>query len=81
MTTFLCQKKSISKPHFTKSDEGPFLTIIFWKWSSWWAEKDSVKQKGLSFKDDGMMVIKIEFTPLPDCNILPFFKGFSRITS
>ena len=26
------------------------------------------------------MVIKIEFTPLPDCNanIIPFFKGFKK---
>ena len=24
------------------------------------------------------MVVKIEFTPLPHCNILPFFKGFFK---
>ena len=24
------------------------------------------------------MVTKIEFTPLPDCNILPFLKGFKK---
>ena len=24
------------------------------------------------------MVIKIEFTPLPDCNTLPFYKGFLK---
>ena len=30
-------------------------------------------------QEDGQkrkMVIKIEFTPLSDCNIFPFFKGF-----
>ena len=42
-------------------------------------EKDSIKQKDLSFQKDGQkrkVVIKIEFTHLPDCNILPLFKGF-----
>ena len=24
------------------------------------------------------MMIKIKFTPFPDCNILPFFKRFSK---
>ena len=43
-------------------------------WSSWRAKKDAVKQKVLSFHEDGQkgkMVIKIEFTPLslPDCTI------------
>ena len=38
------------------------------------AEKDAIKEKVLSFKDDGQkrkMVVKIEFTSLPDCNKLP----------
>ena len=28
-----------------------------------------------------MMMVKIEFPPLPDCNILPFFKGFKKYSS
>ena len=68
----------INKVQFYKIwKEGPFWTLK--KLSSWQAEKDAVKQKVISFKDDGQkskMVVKIEFTPLPPCNILPFFKGF-----
>ena len=40
-------------------------------------EKDAVKQKVLSFQEDGQkrkMVIKIEFTALSDCKIVPFKK-------
>ena len=36
----------------------------------------------LSLQEDGSkrkIVIKIEFTPLPDCNILLFLKGFQKI--
>ena len=35
-----------------------------------------------SLKDDSQKrktVVKIEFTPLSHCNILPFFKGFKKI--
>ena len=42
------------------------------------AEKDAVKRKVLSFKDNGLkrkMVIKIEFTPLSDRKTGPFKKG------
>ena len=44
----------------------PFWTIFF--------END--------FEEDGQkhkMVIKIQFTPFPDCNILPFLKGLKKI--
>ena len=61
--------------------EGLFWTILFWKWSSWQAEKDVTKQKVLSFQEVDQkrkMVIKIELTPLSlsDCKNFPFKKGF-----
>ena len=43
------------------------------------AEKDAIKEKIVPLLEDGRKrkkVTKIEFTPLSDCNILPFFKGF-----
>ena len=52
---FFCQKKkSISEPNFTKS-EGKirFGQILFWKWSSRWAEKDATKQKVIYFQEIG----------------------------
>ena len=61
--------------------ESLFWTILFWKWSSWQAEKDVTKQKVLSFQEvdqNRKMVIKIELTPLSlsDCKNVPFKKGF-----
>ena len=44
--------------------------------------KNMSKQKVLSFKVDGQkrkLVVKIEFTPLPDCNILSFLKSLKKI--
>ena len=47
-------------------------------------EKDAVKQKVLSFQEDGQkrkMVIKTEFTPelsLTDCKNFPFKRGFKK---
>ena len=40
------------------------------------AEKDAGKEKVLPFQEDGQkrkMVVKIEFTPIPDWNFVPFF--------
>ena len=55
-----------------RSVSDSFLKMIL----SWRAEKDAFKEKVLSFQKQGQkrkLVIKIEFTPLPFCNILPFF--------
>ena len=40
-------------------------------------EKYAVKQKVLSFKDNGQkrkLVVKMEFIPLPYCEIFPFYE-------
>ena len=52
---------------------------FFLKLSSRRAEKNAVKREVQFFQENGQkckIVIKIEFTPLSDCNILPFFKSF-----
>ena len=57
---------------------------FFWKWSSRWAEKDAVKQKVLTFQEDGQkrkMVIKIEYNSLTDDRLQYFTlfrKGFKK---
>ena len=51
---------------------------FFWKWFSQWAEKDFIKETILSLQEGGKNAKKIEFTPLPDSNILPFLKGFKK---
>ena len=67
----------INKVFLSPIFQNLFWTKNSWKWSSWQAKKDATKQNVLSFQEVSQkrkIVIKIEFTPLADCNILPFLK-------
>ena len=74
-------KQSISEPNFTKiGTEGLvhfrqfFLEMILST-----SQRRCRQGQILPFQEDGQnrkIVIKIEFTPLPYFNTLPFFKGF-----
>ena len=47
-------------------------------------EPKKMQKKVISFQEDSQkrkMVIKSEFTPLSDCKIVPFFKGFKNTTT
>ena len=67
-----------SEQSFIKS--GPFWTIYLWKWFCQRAEKDAVKQKFLSFKDDGQKrKLVVEFTLFLTAIFYPFLKGFYKL--
>ena len=79
-----CEQERLKPKPSSKALFYLILKFDIWKVSSRRAEKDAIKQKVLSFNDDGQkrnMVVKIKFTLLPHCNNLPFFKGFKKITS
>ena len=69
-------KKSIYEPILQNLNGRYFLDDLFKKKLSYrLAEKDAVKQKVLSFQEDGQkrkMVIKSEFTPLLDWKMFYF---------